>query len=71
MSGPVEGILTLCIVYAFTAYEGGAHFWHQSMLRTFGIEKHDFIPEVVYELPFTDWYIIYGGVVLVANTIQR
>ncbi|KAI9817690.1 MAG: hypothetical protein M1832_004584 [Thelocarpon impressellum] len=70
VSGPVEGILTLCVVYAFTALKGGAHFWHQSVFRTLGVEKHAFIPEPVYELPFTDWYIIYGGLVLVANTVQ-
>ena len=41
------------------------------MLRTFGMAKHDLIPESVYELPFTDWYMVYGGVVLIFNTIQR
>ncbi|KAI9670713.1 MAG: hypothetical protein M1817_003823 [Caeruleum heppii] len=70
VSGPVEGILTLCIVYAFTALKGGAHFWHQSLLRTLGVQKYGFIPEYFYELPFTDWYMIYGGIVLVANTVQ-
>ena len=33
VSGPVEGILTLCIVYAYTAYQGYGDFWHQSALR--------------------------------------
>ncbi len=27
VSGPVEGIITLCIVYAMTAYMGGGSFW--------------------------------------------
>lgn len=71
VSGPVEGILTLCIVYAFTAIKGGAHFWQQSALQTMGIQKHGFIPQDLYDLPFTDWYMIYGGAVLVSNTVQR
>ncbi|KAI9842144.1 MAG: hypothetical protein M1837_007431 [Sclerophora amabilis] len=70
ISGPVEGIITLCIVYGFTAIKGGASFWQQSMLKAFGIGKHDFIPEIVYELPFADWYIVYGGAVLIFNTLQ-
>lgn len=70
ISGPVEGILTLCIVYAFTALKGGASFWQQSMFRTVGIEKYGFIPEYVYELPFNEWYMVYGGIVLVLNTVQ-
>lgn len=71
VSGPVEGILTLCIVYAFTAVKGGGSFWQQSMLETFGIAKHGFIPEYIYELPFNQWYMVYGGAVLVFNTAQR
>jgi ethanolaminephosphotransferase len=71
VSGPVEGIVTLWIVYAFTAYKGGASFWQQPMLHTIGIPKYDFIPGYIYDLPFTQWYMWYGGVVLVFNTVQR
>ncbi|KAI9799330.1 MAG: hypothetical protein M1825_004823 [Sarcosagium campestre] len=70
ISGPVEGILTLSIVYAFTALKGGAHFWHQSLLQTIGVPNYAFIPDYVYELPFTEWYMVYGGFVLVGNTLQ-
>ena len=70
VSGPVEGILTLCVVYAITAIKGGGSFWHSSMLEAFGIPKLKFIPGFVYEMPFTDWYMVYGGLVLVANTVQ-
>ncbi|KAI9822197.1 MAG: hypothetical protein M1826_000506 [Phylliscum demangeonii] len=70
ISGPVEGILTLVAAYALTAYHGGAHFWHQSALGTLGLSpKQRFVPREVYELPFTDWYMLYGGVVLVFNTL--
>lgn len=71
VSGPVEGIMTLVIVYATTAVIGGGHVWSQSALRTLGIQKHDFIPKEVYELPFTQWYMFYGGLVLFYNTISR
>ena len=71
VSGPVEGILTLCVVYALTAVKGGAHFWQQSAFRTLGIEKHSFIPKELYDMEFIDWYMFYGGAVLVFNTLTR
>lgn len=71
MSGPVEGILILCIVYAFTAVKGGGSFWQQSLLQTLGVAKYSFIPDYVYQLPFTEWYMVYGGIVLCLNTLQR
>lgn len=70
ISGPVEGILILITVYAVTAIKGGGSFWQQSMLRTIGVPKYDFIPEFIYELPFTDWYMVQGSVVLILNTVQ-
>ncbi|KAI4727506.1 Choline/ethanolaminephosphotransferase [Aureobasidium sp. EXF-10728] len=69
VSGPVEGIITLCIVYAFTGYVGGGSFWHQSMFATLGMPRFDFIPDIVYNLPWTDWYMVYGSVVLIFNTV--
>ena len=71
ISGPVEGILTLCIVYAVTAIEGGGSFWQQSFLHTIGVAKHPIIPDYIYEMPWNQWYMVYGGLVLVANTVQR
>ena len=71
VSGPVEGILTLCIVYAITGIKGGGSFWQQSMLQTFGVAKHGIIPDYIYDMHFSQWYMVYGGVVLVANTVQR
>lgn len=70
ISGPVEGILTLCIVYALTAYFGGGSFWQQSMLQTIGIENYSFIPDYVYSLAWNEWYMVYGGIVLVFNTVS-
>ena len=71
VSGPVEGILTLCIVYALTAVLGGASFWEQSLLKSLGAESHGFLPDAVYNLAWNEWYMIYGGVVLIFNTYQR
>ena len=71
VNGPVEGVLILVTVYAFTAIKGGASFWQQSMLRTVGLPKSALIPEYIYELPFNEWYMVQGGFVLVLNTIQR
>jgi len=70
ISGPVEGILILVTVYAFTGLKGGASFWQQSMFRTVGIPNYKFIPNYIYELPFNEWYMVQGGFVLVLNTIQ-
>ncbi|OKO97397.1 hypothetical protein PENSUB_10191 [Penicillium subrubescens] len=64
ISGPVEGVLTLCLVYAITAYQGGGSFWHQPMLETFGVAKPSFLSDRVYEMPFTQWYLVYGAFVL-------
>ena len=71
ISGPVEGILTLCIVYAMTAILGGASFWQQSMLQSLGVVHHEAIPDVLYDLAWNEWYMVYGGIVLVFNTVSR
>jgi ethanolaminephosphotransferase len=70
VSGPVEGILTLCIVYASTAYLGGGSFWQQSMLGSLGVASES-VPAFLYNMRWTNWYMAYGGVMLVFNTISR
>lgn len=70
ISAPVEGVLTLCIVFAFTAYAGGASFWHRPMLETIGIPKLEVMPEHIYQMPFTQWYMVYGAVVLLFATVS-
>jgi ethanolaminephosphotransferase len=64
ISGPVEGVLTLCLVYAITAYMGGGSFWHQPMLETVGVSKPSFLSEQIYKMPWTQWYLVYGAFVL-------
>jgi ethanolaminephosphotransferase len=70
ISGPVEGIVILTCVYAFTAIKGGGSFWQQSMFRTVGIPELPFIPQYIHDLPFNEWYMVQGGIVLVLNTVQ-
>ena len=60
VSGPVEGVLTLCAVYAITAFKGGS-FWQKPMLDTLGLPCPDFLPAVLRDMPFARWYLVYGG----------
>ena len=69
VNGPVEGILILVFVYAATGFLGGAHFWQQAMLPTLGVPQL-FLPDILYKLSFTDWYMVQGTFVLVLNTIE-
>lgn len=71
VSGPVEGILILVFVYAFTAIKGGASFWQQAALPTMGIAPHSFIPDIIYNAQFNELYMVQGGTILVFNTVQR
>lgn len=41
------------------------------MLETIGIAKNGLIPDYIYRLPFNEWYMVYGGLVLVFNTVSR
>ncbi|KAK4200295.1 putative choline/ethanolaminephosphotransferase [Triangularia verruculosa] len=75
VNGPVEGILILVGVYALTGYKGGASFWQQGMLATVGLPQTLFggavtIPDGVYNMSFTEWYMVQGTIVLVHNTVE-
>jgi ethanolaminephosphotransferase len=63
--------VTLCIIYALTAYLGGGSFWQQSMFESLGLKQYSFIPTILSNLAWNEWYMIYGSVVLVFNTISR
>ncbi|KAI5300684.1 hypothetical protein KEM56_002268 [Ascosphaera pollenicola] len=65
-SGPVEGVLILCSVYGMTAYTG-ASFWHNAALPTLGVPQYDWIPDVVYQTPFTTLQMIQGAAVCYFN----
>jgi ethanolaminephosphotransferase len=76
VNGPVEGILTVVVVYLLTGFFGGASFWNQGMLATVGVPQtlalgsSVTIPDCVYNLSFTEWYMVQGTVVLVYNTVE-
>ncbi|KAF1809960.1 Choline/ethanolaminephosphotransferase [Eremomyces bilateralis CBS 781.70] len=70
ISGPVEGILTLCVIYGLTAFLGGGSFWSNSLMATLGVSKAAWIPDFIYNSAFTDWYIFYGSIMLIVNTVQ-
>ncbi|KAI1417460.1 Choline/ethanolaminephosphotransferase [Hypoxylon sp. FL1857] len=70
VNGPVEGILILVFVYALTGYMGGASFWQQSMFATLSIPQNLGVPAWIYDLSFTQWYMVQGTVVLVFNTVE-
>ncbi|KAK7972774.1 CDP-alcohol phosphatidyltransferase class-I family protein [Apiospora sp. TS-2023a] len=70
VNGPVEGVLILVSVHALTGYMGGASFWKQSMLATFGVPESLGIPEMVYNFNFTQWYMVQGTVMLILNTVE-
>jgi len=66
ISGPVEGILTIIVVFLFTALKG-PNFWHRSVLSCFGVSRDTWssgLSAAFYDLAWTDWYMIYGGLVL-------
>ena len=69
VNGPVEGVLILVAVYTLTGLLGGAHIWQQSMLRAVGFSE-SVAPKFLYELSFTQWYMVQGAVVLVLNTVE-
>ena len=70
VSGPVEGVLTLCIVYFVTFLKGGGSFWQQPLLPSIGVQKSSLIPDELYAKAWNEWYMLYGGMVLVFNTYQ-
>ena len=71
VSGPIEGILSMCVVYAITAVKGGGWFWHQAVLPTLGVPASAWIPHVVYRTDLSDLLLVYGSIVMTANTIER
>jgi ethanolaminephosphotransferase len=70
VNGPVEGVLILVGVYAFTGIMGGAHFWQQSMFRTVGVPEALGVPSFIYEMSFSEWYMVQGLIVCCFNTVE-
>ncbi|KAK5051450.1 hypothetical protein LTR84_003102 [Exophiala bonariae] len=70
VSGPVEGIISLVIVYFVTFLKGGGSYWQQPMLPTLGVPKSDLIPNAIYQKAWNEWLMLYGGLVLVFNVVS-
>ena len=49
---------------------GGGSFWKQAMLPTVGVPQTLGVPEFLYNLSFTEWYMLQGFVMLVFNTFE-
>jgi ethanolaminephosphotransferase len=69
VNGPVEGLIVLASVYALTGFLGGGSFWQQGMLPTLGLPQA-FLSNQLYNLTFSQWYIVGGGLVLIFNTTE-
>jgi ethanolaminephosphotransferase len=41
------------------------------MIQTLGVKEQGLIPEVLYNMAWNEWYMVYGGIVLVFNTVSR
>lgn len=41
------------------------------MLKSLGVQNYALIPDVLFNLAWNEWYMVYGGVVLVFNTVSR
>jgi ethanolaminephosphotransferase len=70
VSGPVEGLVMLCAVYAFTGYMGGGSFWQQSVLASLGVKDAAWIPDIIYNMHWDESYMVTGALVLSYNTIS-
>lgn len=71
-SGPVEGILMICIIYLITGLApSGSQFWDRGVLSVTGLER---IPSVAqnfkqWNLPLNDAFLAFGALGLGANIV--
>ena len=71
-SGPVEGILMICVIYLITGLSPqGSQFWDRGILSVSGLER---IPWVVknlkgWNLPINDAFLAFGAFGLLANVL--
>ncbi len=49
---------------------GGGSFWQQSMFATLGVPKSLGFSDSLYNLSFTEWYMVQGLIMLVFNTVE-
>ncbi|KAK0565245.1 hypothetical protein OC861_003857 [Tilletia horrida] len=73
-SGPVEGILMICLIYLITAVAGGPSFWDQGLLNLSGLAGVDAIrngPKWLLRLnaPLSEAFLVFGAVGLAFNVV--
>lgn len=69
VSGPVEGVLTLCILYIVTAFTGGS-YWQKPALEALGLPRPEWLPAFFRDMDFAMSTLVYGGIILTFNVIQ-
>lgn len=62
--------MIICTIYAATGFFGGGHIWSNSLLATIGVPQLRFIPDIIYNMSFSDWSLVQGLVVLCLNTAE-
>ena len=70
VSGPVEGVLTLVVIYFVTWLKGGGSYWQQPMLPSIGVPKSGLIPDSLYQQSWAQWWMLQGGAILCFNTFS-
>lgn len=70
VSGPVEGILVICVIFAATGFLGGGHIWTYSVLETLGAPRLASVPDLFYQMSFSDLFMLQGFIILCFNTAE-
>lgn len=61
----------IAIVHGLTAFIGGGDYWRQPAMPALGISQPDLLPNVLYNLPFSEWFASTAYIILVYNTVLR
>ncbi|KAI0713131.1 Choline/ethanolaminephosphotransferase [Cerioporus squamosus] len=67
-SGPVEGILSIVLVYIITGFTG-PQFWDRDFLEVTRLDKYPIVLEYIPRLGLNDAFMVLGGVVLAFNIV--
>jgi ethanolaminephosphotransferase len=71
-SGPVEGILMICVIYLITGLSAsGSQFWDRGILNVSGLEKMPWVVKNLrdWNLPLNDAFMTFGLFALGANVL--
>lgn len=71
-SGPVEGILMICIIYLITGFSSsGSQFWDRGILSVSKLEQFPWVAKNLkdWNLPLNDAFLAFGAFALFANIL--